>query len=236
MLLGCLAGFLNAIKIKGSHTAIKSGTEAGEATFDALVVVDDDKDDERGIVAAPVAETGEIDPNEGAGEVTAYAEAMSSNWVNDELYEVRNCHEAFARWGLLAGLAYTELAAHVTKGREPWNLSHGDGGSRGSGEGGGGVGNDSRSTSEADGYDPIAYPPPRRSADVRSIDEPSEERNVSRRRSALSSSDTGGVDSRSGGDIDERIRRPGAEVLSCRRLRVRGRRRRRGRGGGGERG
>ena len=152
MLLGCLAGFLNAIKIKGSHTAIKSGKEAGEATFDALIVVGDDEN-ERGILAAPVAETGEIDPNEGAGEVTAYANAMSNNWVNDELYEVRNCHEAFARWGLLAGLAYTGLAAHVTMGREPWNLSHGDGGRR---SGGGRGGNEFRSNSEADGYDPIA--------------------------------------------------------------------------------
>ncbi len=36
MLLGCSAGFLNAMKIKGSHTALKSGIVAAESTFGAL--------------------------------------------------------------------------------------------------------------------------------------------------------------------------------------------------------
>jgi len=35
-LLGCAAGFLNAVKIKGAHTAIKSGMLAAEAAFDLL--------------------------------------------------------------------------------------------------------------------------------------------------------------------------------------------------------
>lgn len=38
-LLGCAAGFLNAVKIKGAHTAIKSGMLAAEACFDLLQVV-----------------------------------------------------------------------------------------------------------------------------------------------------------------------------------------------------
>lgn len=37
-LLGCAAGFLNAVKIKGAHTAIKSGMLAAEAAFDVLQV------------------------------------------------------------------------------------------------------------------------------------------------------------------------------------------------------
>lgn len=37
-LLGCAAGFLNAVKIKGAHTAIKSGMVAAEAAFDLLQV------------------------------------------------------------------------------------------------------------------------------------------------------------------------------------------------------
>ena len=37
-LLGCAAGFLNAVKIKGAHTAIKSGMLAAEASFDLLQV------------------------------------------------------------------------------------------------------------------------------------------------------------------------------------------------------
>lgn len=34
--MGCSAGFMNVLKIKGSHTAIKSGIEAGEAIFKKL--------------------------------------------------------------------------------------------------------------------------------------------------------------------------------------------------------
>lgn len=37
-LLGCAAGFLNAVKIKGAHTAIKSGMLAAEAAYDVLQV------------------------------------------------------------------------------------------------------------------------------------------------------------------------------------------------------
>ena len=35
-MVGCSAGFMNVLKIKGSHTAIKSGVEAGNAVFDHL--------------------------------------------------------------------------------------------------------------------------------------------------------------------------------------------------------
>lgn len=40
------------------------------------------------------------------------------------MYEVRNTHEAFARFGFLPGLAYTGISAHILKGREPWTLKH----------------------------------------------------------------------------------------------------------------
>jgi len=36
VLVGCSAGFMNVLKIKGSHTAIKSGLEAGNAIFQHL--------------------------------------------------------------------------------------------------------------------------------------------------------------------------------------------------------
>jgi electron-transferring-flavoprotein dehydrogenase len=49
-LIGCSAGFLNSVKIKGSHTAIKSGALAAEAVFESL----------RESGKATVAETGEI--------------------------------------------------------------------------------------------------------------------------------------------------------------------------------
>jgi electron-transferring-flavoprotein dehydrogenase len=113
-LLGCSAGFLNAVKIKGSHTAMKSGMLAAEAAFEALTSGD----------VVPVAESGEISPDEVPVELTAYEEGIEKSWVHDELYQVRNCHEAFARWGVGGGMVYTGIATHVTKGREPWTLKH----------------------------------------------------------------------------------------------------------------
>ena len=139
MLLGCSAGFLNAVKIKGSHCAIKSGVVAAEAVYDALA--DGEGADERAVAA-----TGEIDPDAENDEVTEYEERMEGSWVYDELREVRNCHAAFSRWGVGGGLAYSGLAAHVLRGREPWTLGHG--------------GTDSESTRPASDFAPIDYPAP----------------------------------------------------------------------------
>ncbi|KAL7570019.1 hypothetical protein ACA910_017062 [Epithemia clementina (nom. ined.)] len=113
-LLGCSAGFLNAVKIKGSHTAMKSGMLAAESTFKSLSSADE----------APVAETGELPPLSTLTELTSYAEAIKNSWIHDELYQVRNCHEAFSKWGVGGGLLYSGLATFVTKGREPWTLQH----------------------------------------------------------------------------------------------------------------
>ena len=35
-MVGCSAGFMNVTKIKGSHTAIKSGIQAGNAIYDKI--------------------------------------------------------------------------------------------------------------------------------------------------------------------------------------------------------
>ncbi|CAB1111899.1 unnamed protein product [Ectocarpus sp. CCAP 1310/34] len=112
-LLGCAAGFLNAVKIKGAHTAIKSGMLAAEAAFDLL---QESKLD-------PVSESGAVDSSEGALE-SDFQKRMDESWVMKELKEVRNCHASFAK-GMLPGLAYTGLAAHVLKGREPWSFRNG---------------------------------------------------------------------------------------------------------------
>ena len=79
MLVGCAAGFLNVPKIKGTHTAMKSGMTAAEAVFDAL------------------AEDG------GTGEVTDYPERLRKSWVWPELQRVRNIRPSF-RYGLWGGL------------------------------------------------------------------------------------------------------------------------------------
>mmetsp|Transcript_4507 Transcript_4507/g.6584 ORF Transcript_4507/g.6584 Transcript_4507/m.6584 type:complete len:581 (+) Transcript_4507:348-2090(+) len=140
VLIGCSAGFLNSVKIKGSHTAIKSGMIAAESVFEALV------DGGESAAESAVAVTGEISSGEVVKEVTSYEEQMNKSWVHEELYEVRNTHEAFARWGLLPGLMYTGLATHITKGREPWTLSHEE--------------RDANKTQPADQFKPIQYPTP----------------------------------------------------------------------------
>jgi len=147
MLLGCSAGFLNAVKIKGSHCAIQSGIVAAESVYESLASGEDA--DEK-----TVASTGEIDEEEPPMEVTRYAENMEKSWVYDELKEVRNCHEAFSRWGVGGGLLYTGIAAHVTKGREPWTLPTPAGNNIGDAR------TDSAKTKPANLFTPIEYPAP----------------------------------------------------------------------------
>jgi electron-transferring-flavoprotein dehydrogenase len=135
-LIGCSAGFLNAVKIKGSHTALKSGMLAAEAVFEGLLASQE----------TPVSETGELSENHIPQEFTSYTDKLESSWIYDELYEVRNCHQAFSKWGVAGGLAYNGLATHITKGREPWTLSH--------------TKTDAEATKPAANFTPKQYPPP----------------------------------------------------------------------------
>eukprot|EP00814_Leptocylindrus_danicus_P019502 CAMPEP_0116005720 /NCGR_PEP_ID=MMETSP0321-20121206/1321_1 /TAXON_ID=163516 /ORGANISM="Leptocylindrus danicus var. danicus, Strain B650" /LENGTH=577 /DNA_ID=CAMNT_0003474177 /DNA_START=1385 /DNA_END=3118 /DNA_ORIENTATION=+ len=110
-LIGCSAGFLNSIKIKGTHTAIKSGMVAAEAAFEQLTAD----------VSNIVAESGEINSEEPALELTSYEQGMEKSWVYEELHQVRNCNAAF-HYGFIPGLLYSGIAAHVLKGKEPWTF------------------------------------------------------------------------------------------------------------------
>ena len=99
LLAGCSAGFLNVPKIKGTHTAMKSGMLAAEAVFSAI--------------------TGEDEVTE----AVAYGEALRSSWVWKELRGVRNIRPAF-RWGLWAGLAHAAIDTYLFRGRAPWTMRH----------------------------------------------------------------------------------------------------------------
>lgn len=135
-LIGCSAGFLNAVKIKGSHTALKSGMLAAEAVFEGLSQSGE----------TPVAETGELSETHIPQEMTSYVTKLESSWIYDELYQVRNCHQAFAKWGIGGGLLYNGLATHITKGREPWTLEHSH--------------TDAEATKPAKNFTPKKYPAP----------------------------------------------------------------------------
>ena len=99
LLVGCTAGFLNVPKIKGSHTAMKSGMLAGEAVFEALTTGVED------LV------------------VSKYEHSIKKSWVWDELYRARNIRPAF-RWGLWPGLIYSAVDTYIFRGKAPWTFAN----------------------------------------------------------------------------------------------------------------
>ncbi len=98
-LIGDTAGFLNVPKIKGSHTAMKSGMLAAEAAFEALASG----------AARPLLES--------------YPERFDRSWLKQELHAVRNVRPAF-KWGLWPALALNAVDTYVFRGRAPWTLAH----------------------------------------------------------------------------------------------------------------
>jgi electron-transferring-flavoprotein dehydrogenase len=137
-LIGCSAGFLNSVKIKGTHTAMKSGMLAADATFRALVNNNNSTVAENG---------GELDVEQTRfPELVEYPLALQESWVYKELYEVRNAHAAFAKWGTLGGLVHTAISTFITKGKEPWTIPV--------------TKTDSEHTGKANQYTPIQYPAP----------------------------------------------------------------------------
>ena len=99
-LIGDTAGFLNVPKIKGTHTAMKSGMTAAEAIFPRL---------QAGTAAS--------------AEIADYPEALKKTWLWDELYRVRNIRPSF-HGGIWMGLAYSALDTYLFRGKAPWTLHH----------------------------------------------------------------------------------------------------------------
>lgn len=100
LLIGDTAGFLNVPKIKGTHTAMKSGIVAGDALFNAA------------------------DKNElGNTEISEYSTKIRESWIWDELYKVRNIKPSF-HWGLYPAMAYSAMDTLILRGRAPWTLRH----------------------------------------------------------------------------------------------------------------
>jgi len=99
LMIGDDAGFLNFLKIKGSHTAIKSGMLAAEAIAVAL--------------------------NNGSsgGEVLeSYPQAVRSSWLYDELYTARNTGPAIHKLGVLLGAAFSVFDQTACRGHLPFTL------------------------------------------------------------------------------------------------------------------
>ena len=105
-LIGDTAGFLNVPKIKGTHTAMKSGMLAAEAIADALA-------------------------GDRPAEPASYEVRFRESWLCEELSKVRNIRPAFAKWGLLGGLINAAVDTYVFRGHAPWTMhnTHPDNGS-----------------------------------------------------------------------------------------------------------
>ncbi len=96
LLVGCDAGTLNMPKIKGSHTAMKSGMLAAEAIIDHLKEKKD---------------------------LSIYEDKFKTSWVFEELYAARNVKPSFS-WGLILGIIFTGIDQILFRGKLPFTLKH----------------------------------------------------------------------------------------------------------------
>ncbi len=97
ILVGCNAGTLNFAKIKGNHTAMKSGMLAAEA-----------------IVAALTQENAPVE--------TDFEQRFRDSWLFDELYRSRNFGPVIHKLGTWLGGAYNTLDQNFFAGKLPFNF------------------------------------------------------------------------------------------------------------------
>ena len=98
-LIGCDLGTLNFSKIKGSHTAMKSGMLAAEAIAQALAA-----------------------GSEGGDLLTGYVDSFKASWVHDELFASRNFGAALHKFGPLLGGAFNYVDQNWFSGKLPFTL------------------------------------------------------------------------------------------------------------------
>ncbi|GAA6129911.1 electron transfer flavoprotein-ubiquinone oxidoreductase [Halopseudomonas sabulinigri] len=98
-LIGCDLGTLNFAKIKGSHTAMKSGMLAADAVVEALKA-----------------------GREGGDELTGYVDGFKASWLYDELFASRNFGPAIHKFGPLMGGAFNYIDQNWFGGKIPLTL------------------------------------------------------------------------------------------------------------------
>ncbi|NRP35494.1 Electron transfer flavoprotein-ubiquinone oxidoreductase [Marinobacterium sp. xm-d-579] len=96
---GCNAGTLNFSKIKGTHTAMKSGMLAAESIFEAL-----------------------IEGCEGGKELNSFTDKFESSWLYDELFRSRNFGPALHKFGPIMGGAFNFIDQNLFSGKIPVTL------------------------------------------------------------------------------------------------------------------
>ena len=103
LLVGCDAGTINFAKIKGNHTAMKSGMLAAEAIVEALI-------------------TNEEVSEEGKKDLTSYTEKYKNSWLYEELYSTRNFGPAMHKFGTMLGGVYNMIDQNFFGGKLPFNF------------------------------------------------------------------------------------------------------------------
>ena len=86
LIVGDAAGFLNSMRLKGIHLAMRSGMHAADVAFGAVRAND-----------------------VSARRLSEYARLVEEGPIRSELYPVRNVHQSFAG-GLLAGLLFSGMS------------------------------------------------------------------------------------------------------------------------------
>lgn len=102
-LVGCDAGFLNTVKIKGAHAAIKSGMLAAEAIDDSLA-----RD------------------ASGREELDDFDRRFRESWLHEELHRARNFGPALHKLGTFAGAAFTFIDQNIFRGKLPFTWRNED--------------------------------------------------------------------------------------------------------------
>lgn len=99
LLIGCDAGTLNAAKIKGSHTAMKSGMLAAQSLVETLKATAEGE--------AP------------AQEVSRYTDLFRASSLYQELYKTRNFSSGFHKLGFWLGSALVFIEHNIFGGKFP---------------------------------------------------------------------------------------------------------------------
>ena len=100
ILVGCNAGLMVFTKIKGSHTAMKSGMLAAESAFEA------------------------ISQNKIGEDLIDFEEKLKSSWIETDLYKSRNMTALLHKYGALVGGIIMALEQFFFRGKFPYTWRH----------------------------------------------------------------------------------------------------------------
>jgi len=103
MLVGCGAGFLNGVKIKGAHTAIKTGMLAAESVQKALAA-----------------------GNDAAAELVDFDENVKASWAYKEMHKGRNFGPGLHKLGSFWGAAFAFIDQNIFFGKLPFTWRNPD--------------------------------------------------------------------------------------------------------------